>query len=535
MLKLAIDLWKRGKNKNGVSLQRRLFLFFSATTVFVVLLFAALLIILDVGGSGVKTVRNYAEGELSHMGNFVETDFGRLSVQGVSFAENAGKCIDEYLAENNISQNSLDKSPEHLIPILSRQIDEALATINKSICTGVFILLDATVNLSADNAAYSRAGIFIKNTHPNSADTVHSKFNYLRGPAEIARANGIELLGQWKMEFDTENESFWNDVMEVAKENEELPLSRLYYWTDCIKLKGNSESGILLCVPVRSDGGEIYGVCGVEVSDMLFKQKYTPNDSVYKRVFTLMAPMEGNILHSENGLIAGNYFLTGDRMQTSLSLSESTNGICFYENENISYGGVHRELKLYPHDSPYQADKWAISVMMPKTVIDEAEQGVRTMLFALVILLLAVSFVVSIFISKKYLKPVTEALDSIKTRSYTKETPKNVYIEINDLMDFLVQQEESVKPQSETATMSMFDNFLENLKTLSKAEAMVFDKYLDGLKAQEIADELHLSINTIKTHNRRIFSKLNVSTRKELMVYIDMMKERKLIGESDKG
>ena len=533
MLKSAIALWKRGKNENGISLRRRLFLFFAATTIFVVLLFAALLIIFDVGGNGTKAIRDYADGELSHIEKSIETDFGSLSVQGVSFAEKAGKNIDDYLAENDIPQNEFANYPKHLIPILARQMDEALAIMNKNTCTGAFILLDATVNLSADNAEYSKAGIFIKNTHPNSVDTVHSKFNYLRGPAELARKNGIELLGQWKMEYDIENQPFWNDVMKAGREHTDLPLSRLYYWTDCVKLKDNSEAGMLLCVPIRNDSGVIYGVCGIEVSDMLFKQKYTPNDGVYKQVFTLAAPMEGTQIHSENGLIAGNYFLTGDRMETSLNLNVCKNGICLYENESMAYGGAHRELKLYSDDSPYQSNKWAVSVMMPKSVIIETQQGIRTILFSIVMLLLAISLIVSGFISRKYLKPVTEALSLIKTKSYTKEVEKNVYIEINDLMDFLVQQEHSVKPQSQTETMSMFDSFMENLKTLSNAERIVFDKYLEGLKAQQIADELHLSINTIKTHNRRIFAKLNVSTRKELMVYVDMMKEKNLIDGSE--
>ena len=77
----------------------------------------------------------------------------------------------------------------------------------------------------------------------------------------------------------------------------------------------------------------------------------------------------------------------------------------------------------------------------------------------------------------------------------------------------------------------MFEQFLQNVKTLSQAERNVFDLYIRGYKAQEIADELHLSINTIKTHYRRIFAKLNVSTRKELLVYIDMMKELNMIHE----
>lgn len=33
------------------------------------------------------------------------------------------------------------------------------------------------------------------------------------------------------------------------------------------------------------------------------------------------------------------------------------------------------------------------------------------------------------------------------------------------------------------------------------------------LSQREIADELHLSLNTVKTHNRQIFRKLAVSTR----------------------
>ena len=41
--------------------------------------------------------------------------------------------------------------------------------------------------------------------------------------------------------------------------------------------------------------------------------------------------------------------------------------------------------------------------------------------------------------------------------------------------------------------------------------------------AQEIASILCVSINTIKTHNRRIFAKLNVSSRKELLTWVQVL------------
>ena len=288
-------------------------------------------------------------------------------------------------------------------------------------------------------------------------------------------------------------------------------------------------------VPIRSENGTVYGVGGFEVSDMMFKQRYTPNEGTYKNVFSLIAPKEENIIKGNVGLIAGNYFLTADRMETPLNIDSCKGGICYYSNNDTSYGGVHDTLKLYPDNSPYKENEWVLSVMMPKSVISEEEQGVKNVLLAIVIVLLLVSLVVSVLISKRYLKPVTEALDSIKTKSYSGDDKKNTYMEINDLMDFLKQQEKVVEPQCKAETVSMFDEFKENLKTLSRAERMVFDKYLEGLKAQDIAEELHLSINTIKTHNRRIFAKLNVSTRKELMVYVEMMKETNRVNGSDKS
>ena len=407
--------------------------------------------------------------------------------------------------------------------------------MNKNQCSGTFILLNATVNPGFEDAEYSRAGIFIKSTHPNPVNTVNSKFNYLRGPAEIARENGIELLGQWKMEFNIQNEPFWNEVISTAQRKSDLPLSRLYYWTDCFRLVGNSEAGGLLCVPIRSENGEILGVCGMEVSDRLFKQRYTPNDSGYRNVFTAFAPFKNQTIHIENGMIAGNYFLTGMRMENSMAITHTKNKMSFYQSEDTAYGGLHSEVKLYPNDSPYREQKWLVSVMMPKDIVTAAMNGKSRYLFVIVFLLLLISLFVSIFISKRYLRPVMEAIDSIKTKDYSKKPQKSVYLEINDLMDYLAQQDERLKNNAPAANsmhkIPMFEDFIENLKTLSSAERKVFDLYLEGYKAQEIADKLFLSINTIKTHNRRIFAKLNVSTRKELLVYVDMMKEMNRMSE----
>jgi len=48
---------------------------------------------------------------------------------------------------------------------------------------------------------------------------------------------------------------------------------------------------------------------------------------------------------------------------------------------------------------------------------------------------------------------------------------------------------------------------------------------VQGYTAKEITQLLCLSINTIKTHNKRIYMKLNVSSREDLLKYVNKLKE----------
>lgn len=535
MLKQAVKLWNHERKHNGTSLQRRLIAFFAAVAVFIILTFTALLIAFGITGSERNTVYHYTQNELSHLRSAIGDDFGKLSIQAVSFSNNLATISSDFFQQNQMKAKELSTHPEFLEPLLSMQIDTMLSVMERNTCGGVFVLLDATIQPDAENEQNSKAGIFLKKTQPSAVQAVGTKIHYLRGPAEIAREQGIELLGQWKMEYDITGEAFFNDVMKTARQNPELPLSRLYYWTGRVTLKGNSESGFLLCVPVRSADGTVFGVCGMEVSDRMFKQLYSPEKGDYGDVFMVACPSDSDTLFTANGMIAGNYFLTGNRIEKDLAISNKLKGFCTYANQSVSYGGLHDSLRLYPAGSPYESSEWSLTVMMPRASLDAAITGNSHYLFAIVIALLIISLCVSVFISRHYLRPVTEAFDTIKNKSYHEN--KNTYLEINDLMDFLAKQDEEQKNKKITISETdaditpMFEGFLKNVKTLSPAERSVFDLYIKGYKAQDIANELYLSINTIKTHNRRIFTKLNVSSRKELLVYIDMMKEMNLINE----
>ena len=193
---------------------------------------------------------------------------------------------------------------------------------------------------------------------------------------------------------------------------------------------------------------------------------------------------------------------------------------------------------------------------MPKEILHTAVKGNASYFTYIIIALLLISVVASAVISRQYLRPVNQAFDQIKNNAYADNDGNEIYSEISDLFDFLAQkdrehdlvlkqqqqqmdelQDEHQKAQTEISRLAYSrkteidpDNyrvFLDNLKTLTPTEQLVFNHYLDGKSAKEIMAILDIKETTLKYHNRNIYDKLSVSSRKELLRYAALMRQEK--------
>ena len=553
MLRQTFALWKNARNKKGTTLHRRLMLFFLLVSVLLVLVFALLLSLFGITGKEAKAVENHIDTELAIITDQINEDFGRISLGGITIAEDISRRSDAFFQKNGISANELRSRPELIEPLLAEYMQTLITTANNRYCGGAFVMLDATITNHGDAA---KAGIFIKKTQPTATDAVGVQLHYLRGPAHLARDNGIMLLGQWHMEFDITDQDFFVEVMETARENPDLPLSRLYYWSGRVVLKENSEAGFLLCVPLRSEDGEVFGLCGVEVSDRMFKSLYTPEGGDFENIFTVMAPDCEQGLCTSRGLIAGNRYLTGTHWTFDLVDEESHEGFHHYSGGNEIYGGKTASLHLYPGGSPYEGQEWSASILMPKEILHTAVKGSASYFTYIIIGLLVVSIIASVLISRQYLHPVSQAFDQIKNNAYTGSGGNEVYSEITDLFDFLAQKDrehdfalqqkqqqveelqgEHKKAQTEISRLAYsrkteidpdhYRVFINNLNTLTATERIVFNHYLDGKSAKEIMALMDIKETTLKYHNRNIYDKLSVSSRKELLRYAALMRQEK--------
>ena len=70
----------------------------------------------------------------------------------------------------------------------------------------------------------------------------------------------------------------------------------------------------------------------------------------------------------------------------------------------------------------------------------------------------------------------------------------------------------------------MFAGFAEKAKTLSSAERRILNYYIDGYDIGDIPDLAFISIHTVKKHNRSIYQKLEIASRDELMLYIELFR-----------
>jgi len=70
----------------------------------------------------------------------------------------------------------------------------------------------------------------------------------------------------------------------------------------------------------------------------------------------------------------------------------------------------------------------------------------------------------------------------------------------------------------------MFRSFADKIKTLTSAERRILNYYIDGHDIAEIPDLAFISIHTVKKHNRSIYQKLEIASRDELMLYIELFR-----------
>ena len=84
--------------------------------------------------------------------------------------------------------------------------------------------------------------------------------------------------------------------------------------------------------------------------------------------------------------------------------------------------------------------------------------------------------------------------------------------------------EKAIEKKLESVDPDSYQMFIDNLATLTPKEEDIFNLYVQGCSTKAIISQHGITENTLKYHNKNIYSKLGVKTRKELLQYIELMR-----------
>ncbi len=455
------------------------------------------------------------EQQLRLLTDEMRDELGRMEGYAHTLSARLGSSVEDCVGEYSTEISKLNNQPDKLLELQEEFYPELSSILQLSRGSGIYAVIDATTNTEAPGAEKSRSGVYLRLYNIAADYSLNPKFTCFRGIPELAREYRVELHNRWNMEFDTTN----------------LPGFRLFsgkrydkaseagFWSNRLDLPDTWEDILLYSVPILGSDGRVYGECGIEMNELLFQMRHMVYANRSGSMIFVIAPLSERRLRMDLGL-AGK--MEGSSVRTDEALRIGRKGRFFrYYSEGQSFLGVQAPLPM--RGEPGQS--WEAAVLMPRSVYSDyvVFHRIRWTLAAAALLILM--GIAAFFLSRSYVLPIRNSLDAF--RNGGDPAPESGIPEIEELLHFVDQKLKEASIEREGIPLKiaeLFDAFEERVGRLTAAEYAVFSHYVRGYDIPELPGLLYISINTVRKHNRSIYEKLNVASKDELMVYVELFR-----------
>ena len=298
-------------------------------------------------------------------------------------------------------------------------------------------------------------------------------------------------------------------------------------------------------MPIHNQKDNIIGICGFEINDMYFQlSKKISDDRLGQLVGALFDQEQGVYTGQFN---SGSYNTIGSE---EVQITEKSGITAFHLGTERCIGKTK--------DITLGADTFTAALMIPEAQFNAIVQQGQMKTIGIIFVIVLIMFAYCLFMSKKYVAPILRKIEQIK---YSENDGEQLKIrEFDDLVAFIEEKESDheeqlkaleaakVAAEEEAARareayekalaeyelakneimhlseeskneiiLEDYEYFLCNLKTLTPQEMRIYELYVDGKSTAEIAAIIGIKENTMKYHNKNIYSKLGVSSRKQFL------------------
>lgn len=508
------DIQEHAKNR-GISLERRLFLYW---LIMVLAVMAAVFVVLIVAGVFSNDARKLG-GTLSVQQKNTTMTFNKLidtlNAQNLALSEQITREVADILETEERTFKDLDNNPELITRIEERMCFYLQTIVRSRSCSGAYFILDATTNTEAPGADRSRMGLYLRSGNVGTDGMANQYITFFRGVADVARKENIQMHNRWNLEFDIDNVPGYEILMGFDGRH----ILDCCYLSNRVTLSGTWEQVVLLSVPVVLEG-KVRGVCGVELSELFFNLVFPAVESSYGNMVTVVAPIADKRLLLDgaiSGKTDGTYFTTDGTLLIKNGEHYNT-----YSDGSRTYFGNHI---VIPKAVDGRSDLTLVT-LVPEISYQSSVAKNRTFwlcggLGFLVLMLLA-----AMFLTRRFMLPIQKQIRALKDQKEPQEKSNSGIIEIDELLAYMYARQ--AKPDEESkmppGMEELFFDFARRVETLTPMERTVLQYYINGFSVNEIAEKEFISLSTVRKHNSNINRKLGVSTREELLLYIDMFR-----------
>lgn len=498
----------------SVSIRRRLHLYWLSMALAV---FAALVLVLSFAGVFSNSAQKLQESLTLQQQNTVTLladHMDALNAQCITLSKQVTGELNNTLLAYGKTFDDLNNDEQLIVELEGKLYPLLNTALQSSACSGVFLLLDATCNTEAAEAEHSRMGIYLRYSDLSGVNTANKHMVYFRGVPEVARREKVQMHNRWNLEFNTDLVPGYDKLMNTSVAR----LADHCLWTERINLKDTWEDAILLCVPILGSDGVVRGICGVELSELYFRLSYPAADSPYGSIMLALAPIKGNKLSLEQAVLGASCDTILEPMDV-MTVSEGK----YYNTYSVGtrdYIGLHQVL---PVTSVSGKEVVAMTLISETSYQNEVSRErviwiTGSLLFLLAMLLL------SWLLTRHFVTPIAQLLEVVR-KELPLEGQRSGISEIDELVDYIQakaqsQSEGELPPNIE----ELFHTFTQRVASLTPMERTVLQYYIEGCSVEEVAARSFISVNTVKKHNTNINRKLGVTTREELMLYIDLFR-----------
>ncbi len=140
---------------------------------------------------------------------------------------------------------------------------------------------------------------------------------------------------------------------------------------------------------------------------------------------------------------------------------------------------------------------------------------------------LSVSYIVSgLFLLSIYLlEQESESIFKANTNTSKKDIAENI-LPVNDIAPSSNNTNTKITSKCEDILDEKQEYFLKQLLTLTATEKKIYNLHIERKTSKEIMLLLNIKENTLKYHNRNIYSKLGVSSKKELCEIVNTLNNK---------